>query len=368
MTPLSQWLDPDAIERQIASRHIHRTRHPTLPLSLFDYTSRAQFEAHWTPETLACRGLVVHDDGHIVARPLDKFFNLGEHESTRLEALPQGPLEVTDKLDGSLVILRQDPDGPTASTRGSFVSEQALWATDWIRTHARLHDLDPDITICAEFVSGPRNRVVLDYGEREEVIMVAARRISTGQELPRPELEALSRDVRLPLVPHRVVDSLDRLVEQAMEATGIEGWVVRFPDGRRVKLKVPEYRHLHKLLFTLTPAAIRDGLRSQGADALLMGLPEELWDEVRLVIAEIEARIERRKAELQQRHAQILAAGGQESRRRYAELVQRDPESKYLFTLLDGRDIRPALLPVVDLSGLEQLWTNVKVRRSRLDQ
>jgi RNA ligase len=368
MTPLSLWLDPDAIERQIASRHLHRTRHPHLPLSLLDYTSRAQFEAHWTAETLACRGLVVHDDGHIVARPLDKFFNLDEHESTRREALPQGPLEVTDKLDGSLVILRQDPDGPAASTRGSFTSEQALWATDWIRAAARLTELDPDITICAEFVSGRRNRVVLDYGEREEVVIVAARRISTAQELARPELEALAAEVRLPLVPHRVVPSLDRLIEDALAATGIEGWVVRFPDGRRVKLKVPEYRHLHKLLFTLTPAAIRDALRQQGEAALLMSLPEELWDEVRLVIAEIWARVDRRIASLQEKHEQILASGGRESRRRYAEIVGRDPESKYLFILLDGKDLRPALLPAVDLTGLEQLWTNVKVRRSRLDQ
>lgn len=362
MLELSSWLDIDALERLLSSRHIVRVRHPSQPLSILDYTSRTQFEAHWTPETIVCRGLVVHDDGHVVARPLEKFFNLDEHETSRRELLPAGSLEVTDKLDGSLVILRNDPDGPAASTRGSFVSDQALWATEWLRSRLRTA-LPEGLTLCGEFVSGRRNRVVLDYGDREEVVVVAARRIADGTELSRPELEALCAELSLPIVAYRQVDSLQSLLDEAMDATNIEGWVVRFPDGRRVKIKVPEYRRIHKLMCMLTPAVVRDAVANDSVDTLMMGLPEELWDEIRAMAAEITARLDRRLAEVQDKHASVLASGGSASRRRYAELALQDRDSKFLFMLLDGRDPRKELLRTLDLDGLERIFTSINRRR-----
>jgi hypothetical protein len=44
---------------------------------------------------------------------------------------------VTDKLDGSLGILYPTPDGHAIATRGAFVSEQALHATElWLDRYA----------------------------------------------------------------------------------------------------------------------------------------------------------------------------------------------------------------------------------------
>ena len=42
MSRLAELMDVDALERQIAARFIARHRHPTLPLSILDYTTRAQ--------------------------------------------------------------------------------------------------------------------------------------------------------------------------------------------------------------------------------------------------------------------------------------------------------------------------------------
>ena len=49
--------------------------HIILPLKLLNYTYRAQLKKKWCGELLIARGLVVREDGMIVARPVPKFFN-----------------------------------------------------------------------------------------------------------------------------------------------------------------------------------------------------------------------------------------------------------------------------------------------------
>jgi RNA ligase len=297
---------------------------------------------------------VVHDDGRIVARPLDKFFNLDEHPSTRREALPEGALEVTDKLDGSLVILRDDPDGIAASTRGSFLSEQALWATAWLRARGTPR-LEEDLTVCAEFIS-PRNRIVLDYGAREEVVVLAARRVSDGRELQRPELERVADRLGLSLVPQRQVSSLQALLQEAEGALGIEGFVARWPHGVRAKVKTPEYRRIHRQRCYLTPELVRDALAAGGLDGLMMEMPEEIWPEIRGMAAEIEARVARVTEVARRKHAELAERSGP-SRKVYASFAKREPEAKFLFLLLDGREVRGEVLRTVDLSGMQRVWT-----------
>jgi RNA ligase len=362
------WLDLARVEELVAQRYIHRARHPTLPLYLYDYTRKAMFDAYWTPETIACRGLILNEQGDVVARPLSKFFNLEEHDTTRLSVLPDGPLEVTDKLDGSLIVLRWDGDEPACSTRGSFVSDQALWASHYLRQHHDLTSLDRDLTLCFEAIY-PANRVVLDYGRREELVLLAARRRDTGAELSHDELMVLAERVGLPVVPRRSVASLGALLELAEQTDGIEGWVVRFANGVRVKIKVPEYRRLHRLISGLNAARVRDALVDQALDGLVLALPEEFWPEVRAIGAAIEDRVAATAARLRAAHADLLATGGAESRKAYALLArERYAETMpYLFSLLAGRDIRPALLKTVDLAGLDELGTTISRTQARLD-
>ena len=40
------WLDLARVEELVARRYIHQLRHPTLPLSLYDYTRKAMFDGH----------------------------------------------------------------------------------------------------------------------------------------------------------------------------------------------------------------------------------------------------------------------------------------------------------------------------------
>ena len=50
-------------------------KHPEYPLFLLNYTAKAQFKQRWCKELILAHGLVVREDGEIIARDLPKCFN-----------------------------------------------------------------------------------------------------------------------------------------------------------------------------------------------------------------------------------------------------------------------------------------------------
>ena len=82
---------------------VQKKKHPEYPLFLLNYTSKAQFKQRWCKELVHSHGLVVREDGEIIARPLPKFFN--HYEITNCEQLQEQDHELYDKIDGSLAIM-----------------------------------------------------------------------------------------------------------------------------------------------------------------------------------------------------------------------------------------------------------------------
>jgi len=76
--------------------------HPSLPLSIYNYSRECQYSKQWDDITLTCRGLVLDTDGNVVAKPFPKFFNYEEHTS---DEIPNESFEIYEKMDGSLGIV-----------------------------------------------------------------------------------------------------------------------------------------------------------------------------------------------------------------------------------------------------------------------
>lgn len=95
--------------------------HPTLPLTIWNYTDKVQWENLWDEITLSCRGLVTDDLGNIIARPFKKFFNLSEGKTNTTNEY-----EIFEKYDGSLGILFFYKNESIFASRGSFTSDQAV--------------------------------------------------------------------------------------------------------------------------------------------------------------------------------------------------------------------------------------------------
>lgn len=109
-------------------------------LLIFNFTAQAQYEGRWNFFERVSRGLIIHaGTGEIVARAFDKFYNWLQDGKTSGGHI----VSVTEKMDGSLGILYRVNGEYKISTRGNFHSDQAEWATKFLKEHFTLDDL-PD--------------------------------------------------------------------------------------------------------------------------------------------------------------------------------------------------------------------------------
>ncbi|GAA4209328.1 hypothetical protein GCM10022252_75660 [Streptosporangium oxazolinicum] len=241
---LSDLLDVDDLINAVHDGYVREQVHPDLPLSIFNYTQLTQYGWHWTPVTRQCRGLIIDQDGNIVARPFPKFFNYSELIADGKKLPLEARAVVTDKLDGSLGILYPTGDGQYAvATRGSFTSAQAVHATKvWRERYADRVTVKPGFTYLFEIIY-PQGRVVCDYGDLDDLVFLGAVEIATGcMETPfwfdwpgrtagRFEYATLGEALAAPPRP------------------GAEGFVVHLPDlDLRLKLKQADYKALHAVL------------------------------------------------------------------------------------------------------------------------
>ena len=172
------------LTKLIEQRYINVQKHPTADLFIYNYTQNAQYEAFWNEYTLMCRGLILDAVGNIVARPFPKFFNWEELPSNQI---PNEPFDVYEKMDGSLGILYWIDDEPFIATRGSFVSEQALWASEFLHQNFKkeYQKLNKKHTYLFEIIY-PENRIVVNYNNRQDLVLLAVIDNATGQDMALP--------------------------------------------------------------------------------------------------------------------------------------------------------------------------------------
>jgi len=226
---------------------------------------------------MQCRGLIVDDAWNIIARPFPKFFSVEQLGGV----VPVEPFEAYEKLDGSLGILYFVDGKPQMASRGSFISEQAQRATQMLETKYKDAKLDPSFTYLFEIIY-PENRIVVDYGGREELVLLAIIETKTGKEWPLHSYDSI-----FPVVKR--YDGFSQFNELlANQDSSREGFVVRFESGQRVKIKFDEYKRLHKLLTGVSPKAIWEVLKS-GSDIskVIERVPDEFFKWVRETESEL---------------------------------------------------------------------------------
>jgi RNA ligase len=330
----------DPIEQAISDGYIRRQVHPTLPLAILNYTEKAAYESAWTPVTLTCRGIIYDvNTGEIVARPFAKFFNYGQVGCPALDL--DAPAEVLDKVDGSLAVLYPTSDGYSIATRGSFTSDQALHATEIYRDRYAAEFEPPDgWTVLAEIVY-PANRIVCDYGDLDDLVLLGAVEIKTG--LTVGAYDPVLADWPGPRTagfPHR---SLAEAL--AMEPRpGAEGVVVRMLDtGQMVKIKQEEYVRLHRIVTGLTARGVwRHLCEGKPLADLIAPLPDEFHPWVREIANGIAAQVQQRGIDITNTYNDVVAhmpdpwdPASREGRKTFAAAVANLPDRWAMFKMLD---------------------------------
>lgn len=310
-------------------------------LLLLSYTHAAQYAGRWNAWERACRGLVVNTAaGYVAARPFDKFFNWGE--GGRAPA-PGTVLDyVTEKVDGSLIIAFWHGGWRTA-TRGSLSSPQAAWARERIEAAAgALAGLPAVWTLLFEAVY-PENRIVVDYGDREELVLLAMRHRGTGRYAPWDFVRTIagSAGFALPRVyGFHTAGDIERALE-LMDASE-EGFVAVYSDGSRFKFKSAAYLALHRAVTGLTYKRAVEALRDGTADEIAALVPEELRTEWDGWLEEIRSTVLLTKLELWGR-MEVAPLGG--DRKTFALWAQRQERwaRPMLFALYDSKDVEPLI-------------------------
>lgn len=274
------------LSEAVARRHVYRNDDPETGLSVFMYSKEAMYDHAWTPFTTIARGLVLHlPTRQVVATPFPKFFNLGEPGAPQ----PHGPFDAFEKSDGTMVSVFRWQNRWRASGRKQIRSRQIQDAQALIDASDQ-DALVPDATYIAEYVS-PEHRVVVKY-PRAELVFLAGYD-AQGHELAYDTVAAVAhasghRPARR--IPVRTLDEL-RTLRDALRADA-EGFVVRYPDGTRLKLKGDPYLRIHALIADCRPTAIWELLRDDAdPETMRRDLPEETHADFDAILAILRGQI-----------------------------------------------------------------------------
>lgn len=339
--------DSTELQKLIAENYVVSQKHPKADLWIYNYSQKTQYDGFWNDITLKCRGLILDKNYGVVARPFVKFFNLEQHQN---HEIPTESFEVFEKLDGSLGILYWLENKPYIATRGSFNSEQAIKATEILhdRYSHTFDKLDRDKTYLFEIIY-PENRIVVDYHGKEELILLAIIDNQTGS------------DIYLQDIGFQVVKTYNGITEIAklreLELDNAEGFVIKFKNNFRVKLKFTEYIRLHRIMTGVSNIAIWEYLLlDKPLEELLEKVPDEFYDWVKITEQNLSAQFKIIEDEVKEifKNCPYLAENTdkndennrKDNRKNRKEIALYFRTQKYdsiLFAMLDNKNYAPKI-------------------------
>lgn len=311
---------------------------------LLSYTSEAATAMDITPIEKLCRGLVIGNDGRILAIPFPKFWEIGDPRGIKnlhADSHIGTEYKITEKIDGTLIICWFDPNQNCwrCHTRNSFTGEYVECANKILKTHVDLskqfsHSWTILFELCMD--DDPNPKVV---SKKQDLYLIGAIDMTTGGDI---DIDLLVHDFE---TPNKALCSLSVVLRALSNQTAIEGWVVRFSDGYRAKLKTTWYKINERGLRYLNRG--EEGIKSL---YLKFNSFREFFDFVNSCSAGIRERIigifhrviVNPALDLKHTlHYTFFSLNGIEPRKLFAFYVNKDYKeyAHWLFMLRDGKDI-----------------------------
>ena len=342
---------------------LYKQTHPTLPLTIWNYSEKVQYEGLWDEVTLRCRGLITEDTtGKILVRPFKKFFNY--EEVIGKEVIPsQGDyVYIQEKIDGSLGILFNYEDQWIMATRGSFASEQAIKGLEIVKTKYFLDSWSKEYAYLVEIIY-EANQIVVRYDEEKIVFLsVVLNESWKWESTDNTELHWTTAKMVLhangveedDLVKteqqFNFSDELYKSLKQKNE-TNKEGFVLRFQPGNfRMKIKFEEYVRLHKVMTNLSTTAVWEVLSSGGSmDDLLKDVPDEFYYKIKEYEQELSFQFNIIFSDyfIHFRSIQNKIGDVVGNRAEFASLAKQYQYPSILFAMLDGKDVSPIISKII---------------------
>jgi RNA ligase len=338
---------------------LYKQTHPTLPLTIWNYTEKVQYEGLWDEVTLQCRGLITEDTtGKILIRPFRKFFNYEEVVGKNVIPSKGDYVYVQEKMDGSLGILFCYEGEWIMATRGSFASEQAIKGLEIVKSKYFLGSWSKEYAYLVEIIY-PENRIVVNYGE-EKIVFLSVVLNESWNWKPTDDTELHWTTANMVLHANGVEEDdlvkteqhfsfSDELYKSLKEKneTNKEGFVLRFQPGNfRIKIKFEEYVRLHKVMTNLSTTAVWEVLSMGGSmDDFLKDVPDEFYQKIQDYVSDLVVRHDNIMKDYLYHYTDIVLKT--QDRKSFAEETKRYSHPSLLFGLLDGKDISPKIWKII---------------------
>lgn len=369
---LSEVIDPELLNKMIREGYISTRAHPDDPhLHVMNYTKNTQHEGKWNDATKNARGLIIRthnenlSDATIVERPWKKFFTLsqirdengnpgwalGDEEEnsssapTELDRLDfTAPANVTDKMDGSMGVLYDAPDGRLAiATKGSFSSEQAIIYTQLLRDDPHLYagaeklrEKHPDTTFVFE-LTGKDNPIVIPYDENT-ITLIGAINKSTGKYHTVGEFsETWGEENGLPTTETMPAKNLQEALNMP-DRKNREGVVVLIQSeslGKQmqIKIKQEDYIKIHRIIHSMSNKTIAELASTGKYETIMSKVPEGLRKNQDAFYQKIMSTFQKRKEEVENKYAKLSHI---EDQKDFALAVKKDSDASALFARRKG--------------------------------
>jgi T4 RnlA family RNA ligase len=313
--------------------------HPTLPLAIFNYSRTCQYDRLWDDVTLNCRGLILDTEGNVIAKPFPKFFNYEEHTA---DEIPNEYFDVYEKMDGSLGICFHYNDEWHMATRGSFTSEQAVKGKEMLDKLNTRFGLIPGYTYLFEIIY-PENRIVVDYGGAEKLVVLGCYNNETGIEGSIDEM--VNEGFEVVTKYNTFGEGFDELKREISNSK--EGYVIRFKSGMRMKIKGDEYVRLHRILTNFSTTDIWELMRTNGnMNEFLDRVPDEFDNWVRMIMMELEAGFENIKFR-SSIDFEYYKGESNGDKKEFALAIKDNEYRSILFSMWDGKSYEDAIWKII---------------------
>ena len=259
---------------------------------------------------------------------------------------PTSEFEVYEKMDGSLGILFMYRGEWVFASRGSFTSDQAIKGRELLDKYD-LDLLSPGYTYLFEIIY-PENRIVCEYNY-EDVVMLGCIEVRDGGEVDIHD-EYYTNNFN---VVKRYDGIKDYSTLKGIIKDNQEGFVIRFSNGDRMKIKGEEYLRLHKIMTEVSTKSVWEVLSNGGnMEDLLKDVPDEFYTKIK----EYEATLINEYNSLKREYEWIFnklinvyfdSHRKEFDRAEFAMLSKRYKHPSILFAMLDGRDISPIIWKII---------------------
>lgn len=263
---------------------------------------------------------------------------------------PTEEFEVFEKMDGSLGIVFKYNGEVIYATRGSFTSDQAMWMANYGKEYNFQDILVEGHTYLFEIIY-PENRIVVDYGNQERLVLLGIIKTDNGEEIPYDDIVVAPWDIVEKYNGIRDYSELKGKIEQ-----NHEGFVIRFSNGDRMKIKGEEYLRLHKVMTEVSTTSVWEVLSSgDSMDELLKNVPDEFYRKIRdyeetLKYGYYQVSEYCGKAHDYFRYGKYNDRELEPTRKQFAEHVMNNVHPPYravMFLMWDGKDYSKAVWNVI---------------------